>query len=183
MNIIENLKLFFNKESEVIRYNEAGIYVKNKENEINGLSYTTSSFYWNEITRSTLRTYAMARKGRKVFKVEVIDPNFVDTYEMNPFYLGNLKSDSFSGHFLRIKENSSEKDLFDMVNQLNDLKGKNRNNKKLINYINFVQEELKNSLPKSTKNWILVYVDEEHVQKFNNFIQQYPSFKFEELNL
>jgi|GEM_PF-5963410 len=29
----------------------------------------------------------------------------------------------------------------------------------------------------------IVYVDEEHVQKFNNFIQQYPSFKFEELNL
>lgn len=38
-------------------------------------------------------------------------------------------------------------------------------------------------MSESTNNWILVYVDEEHVQKFSNYIQQYPSFKYEELNL
>ncbi|MBX8945990.1 hypothetical protein [Lysinibacillus sp. K60] len=159
--------------------------MENKENEINGLSYTTSPFYLNDITRATLRTYAMARKGRKAFKVEGINHISLDSYEMHPFYWNNLKSDSFCGHFLSIKEIYTEKDYFLVIDQLKNLKVKFRDNMKLINYLNLAEEEYKNyiSMSKTTNNWILVYVDEEHVQKFINYIQQYPSFKYEELNL
>ncbi|AMO35319.1 hypothetical protein [Lysinibacillus sphaericus] len=177
MNINKILKLFFNKESEVIRYNEAGIYVENKELEINGLSYTRSPFYFNENTRSTLKTYSNARKGRKAFKVEEID--FLEIYEMHPFYWNNLKGDSFCGHFMNIKEDFSDKEVLD---ELNNLKEKFRDDLKIISYLNAVEEELKKSTHKSKKDWILVFVDEEHVQNFINYIKQFSSFKFKELN-
>lgn len=74
---------------------------------------------------------------------EEIDHISLDSYEMHPFYWNNLKSDSFCGHFLRIKEIYTEKDHLLVIDQFKNLKGKYRDNMKLINYLNLAEKNLK----------------------------------------
>ena len=188
MGVVDRVMKYFKNSSRKFESNEAGIHIEKKDNEINGLSYSRGSYFLTVETLPPLQNYQNARKGRTVFKVEKISSYFLEdtVKEMDEHFLFHenlVKFKAFNALVMFVEEKYSESELDNNYKQMKDA---HENNMDLVKYLDLMQSEMDNVkkfLSESNKKWHLVFVDEEHIQNFINYMKNFPTFHIKQINL
>lgn len=154
------------------------------------LTYSLCSYLLSEDTIQPLQIYQNARIGRSVFKVE--NSSFLLDHQENHLknhflqYENLMNFKSFNGHILKIEEKYTEQDLLLFGKNYEQLNNVHKNNKQVLEYLESMQSEIENVKKRffeTNKEWYLIYVDQEHVQDFISYMDNFPHFKTEQINL